>query len=183
VDQIKGVPLRGEIMRPWLIGAIALGAIIAGTLTELIILRMVNMPDATAISFATLWINMPYLGAIVLAALFRRNKAILIVLLVCVLIVSFVGVSLFDASATQQENARKQADNAILPGEDPNHGPAGMRKANADAGVVVGGFFSILLVVALPPIQLAALTIPTVIGYGLSVLFRRKEAITIAEQI
>jgi hypothetical protein len=58
-----------------------------------------------------------------------------------------------------------------------------MRKANADAGVVVGGFFSILLVVVLPPIQLAALTIPTVIGYGLSVLFRRKEVNAISEEI
>ncbi len=161
-------------MRPWLIGAIVLGAVTAGTLTELIILRMANMPDATAISLGTLWINMPYLAAIGLAVLFRRKNAILIVLFVCVLIVSFVGVSLFDASATQQEIARKQADNAILPGEDPNHGPAGMRKANADAGVFIGGFFTILLAVTLPPLQLAAVTIPTVIGYGLSVLLRRE---------
>ena len=160
-------------MRPWLIGAIVLGSLIAGTLTELSILRAIGMPDGSSV-LGTLWVTMPYIAA-ALAALFRKNKASLVVLLISLIIVALVGVMMFDSSATQQEIARKEAENAVLPGEDPSHGPAGMRKAGADAGVAIGGFFSILLAVILPPIQLAAVTIPTVIGYVISMLLRRKE--------
>jgi hypothetical protein len=99
----------------------------------------------------------------------------LIVLLVSLLIVSFVGVSMFNASADQKEISQKQADNAVRPGEDPNSGPGGIRKAGADTGAFIGEMFSILLVVALPPVQLGAVTIPTLIGYGISVLRRRQK--------
>jgi hypothetical protein len=159
----------------WLVGVIVLGSVIAGTLTELAVIRMVQMPDATAATLGTLWVTMPYLAAVVLSVLFRRNKAALIVLLVSLLIVSFVGVSMFDASATEQEVLQKEADNTVLPGEDPHRGPAGMRKANADMGVAAGGLFSILLAVILPPVQLATVTIPTVIGNGIAVLRRRRD--------
>jgi hypothetical protein len=82
--------------------------------------------------------------------------------------------TLFDASATQQEVARKQAENAALPSEDPEHGPAAMRKAGADMGVAVGGVFSITLAVVLPPLQLAAVAVAAGIGYGLSAWLRRR---------
>ncbi len=101
-------------------------------------------------------------------------------LLVALLIAAPVGLSLLNASATQQEIAEQQARDAVQPGEDPQHGPAGMRKAGADAGAAVGGAFSILLAVALPPVQLAAVLLPAVIAYGISALLRSREARQVA---
>jgi hypothetical protein len=47
-----------------------------------------------------------------------------------------------------------------------------MRKAGAEAGAAISGVFSILLLVVVPPIQLAAVVIPTAVGYGISALVR-----------
>jgi hypothetical protein len=162
-------------MRPWLVGGILLGAGVAGTLTELPLLRMVRPPDTTAAFLGALWITMPYLAATGLAVAARRNSAALIVLSVALLIAAPVGVFLFDASATQLELARKQAETAVLPGEDPEHGPGGMRKAGADAGVAAGGVFSILLAVVLPPIQLVVIAVPTIIAHGVSAWVHRRK--------
>jgi hypothetical protein len=161
-------------MRPWLVGAIVLGSAVAGTLTELIVFRMVRPPDSTAAILGALWVAMPYLAAAGLAVLFRRHTAALIALLIALLVAAPVGMFLFDASATQQEIARRQAENAVLPGEDPAHGPAAMRKAGADMGVAAGGVFSILLAVMLPPLQLAAVAVAAGIGYGVGACLRRR---------
>jgi hypothetical protein len=167
-------PLGGGVMRPWLVGAIVLGSAVAGTLTVLIVFRMVRPPDATAATLGALWVAMPYLAAAGLAVLRRRHTGALIALLIALLVAGLVGVSLFDSAATQQEIARKQAENAVLPGEDPQHGPAAMRRAGAEMGVAVGGVFSITLAVVLPPLQLAAVAIAAGIGYGVSAWLRRR---------
>jgi multisubunit Na+/H+ antiporter MnhG subunit len=88
--------------------------------------------------------------------------------LVALFIAAPVGLSLLNASATQQEIAEQQVRDAVQPGEDPDHGPAGMRKAGADMGAAVSSVFSILFVVVLPPVQLAAVLIPAVIAFGVS---------------
>jgi hypothetical protein len=157
-----------------LLGTIILGAAVAAALSIHMLFRMVQPPDAADEVPAAAWVAMPYLAAIALALLFRRGAIALSVLLVALLVAAVVGVSLFDASATQQETARQQAANAVLPGESPDSGPGGMRKAGADAVVFVGGAFSILLVLVLPPVQLAAVAIPAGIGYGISLWLRRR---------
>jgi hypothetical protein len=83
-------------------------------------------------------------------------------------------VSLLNSSATQYEAARQQAATAVGPGEDPSHGPAGMRKAGADMGVFVGGAFASALVVVLPPVQLVGLVIPAGIAFGISTWARSR---------
>jgi multisubunit Na+/H+ antiporter MnhG subunit len=163
-------------MRPWLLGAVLLGSAVAGILTEVILFRMVRPPDATAAVLGGLWVAMPYVAAAGLAVLFRRHAAALVVLLVALLIAAPVRLSLLNASATQQETAEQKVRDAVQPGEDPDHGPGGMRKAGADMGAAVSGVFSILLAVVLPPVQLAAVLIPTVIAYGVSALLRDREA-------
>jgi hypothetical protein len=92
---------------------------------------------------------------------------------ISLLVTGFVGVSLLDASATQQEVAAQQAREAVQPGEDPDHGPAGMRKAGADLAVSAGDAFSILLVVVLPPVQVLAVLIPVVIPAVMSAISRK----------
>jgi multisubunit Na+/H+ antiporter MnhG subunit len=163
-------------MRLGLVGLIVAGAGVAAALSELFVFRMVRPPDATAAALGGLWVAMPYLAAAGLAVLFRRHAAALVVLLVALLLAAPVGLSLLNASAARQEVAEQQARDAVRPGEDPDHGPAGMRRAGADLGAAVGGAFSILLVVVLPPAQFAAVLIPTVIAYGVSALLRGREA-------
>jgi multisubunit Na+/H+ antiporter MnhG subunit len=170
-------------MRPWLIGAVLLGSVVAGTLSEIILFRMVQPPDATAAVLGGLWVAMPYLAAAVLAGLLRRHTAALVVLLIALLLVAPVGLWLLNASATQQEVVEQQVRDAVQPGEDPDHGPAAMRKAGADMGAFVGGAFGILLVLVLPPAQLAAVLFPTVIAYGVSVLTRGREPQRVAAEV
>jgi hypothetical protein len=167
-------------MRTWLIGAVLIGSAVAGVPTEVLLFRMIRPPDATAAVLGGLWAGMPYLAAAGLAVLFRRHAAALVVLLVALLAAAPVGLFLLNASATQQESAEKQVRDAVQPGEDPDHGPAATRKAGADMGAAVCGVFSILLVVALPPVQFAAVFIPAVIAFGLSALFRERAARRVA---
>ena len=162
-------------MRPWLVGTILLSSATAGILTELSLFRMFQPPDQTSAILSGTWVAIPYLAAAGLAFLLRRNTVGLVVILIALLITAFVGVSLFDTSTTQQQIAEQQARDIVLPGEDANSGPGGMRKAGADSGVAIGGAFSILLVVVLPPVQFAAVVIPAVIGYGISVWLRQRQ--------
>jgi hypothetical protein len=167
-------PVRGGIVRQWLVGIIVVGAVVAGLVTELTAFRITRPPDATATALAGLWLASPYLAAAGLAVWARRHAAALIALLIALAVVGPIGVFLFDASATQQDIAAKQAQTAVLPGEDPDRGPAGMRKASADMGVFVGDGVGILLGVFLPPIQLAVVIASAGIGYGVSVWLRRR---------
>ncbi|OWK43584.1 hypothetical protein FRUB_03183 [Fimbriiglobus ruber] len=155
-----------------------MGSAVAGTLTNLILYRVTQPPDAIVAVLGVLWIAMPFLAASMLAVLLRRNTTSLVVLMIALLVVGAVGVSLMNASVTQQEIAQIQAQNAVLPGEDPDHGPGGMRKSGADLGVAIGGAFQILLAVILPPVQLAAVVIPTGVGYGISAWLRSRQRVS-----
>jgi hypothetical protein len=162
-------------MRPGLIGAVLLGSAVACALSEIIVFRATSPPDTTAAVLGGLWIAMPYLAAVGLALLFRRHTAPLVVLVIALFIAAPIGLSLLHASAAQQEVSKEEVRNAVQPGEDPDHGPAAMRKAGAEMGAGFGWGFSILLAVILPPIQLAAVFIPTLLAYGISALVRLRQ--------
>jgi hypothetical protein len=166
-------PAGGSVVR-WLVSFVVLGSVVAGTLSEVMLFRMFAPPDATAAFLGGAWVAMPFLVAAGMAPIVRRHRAALVTLLVTLLIVGGVGVSMLDAAATRHEVAREEAATAVLPGEDPDHGPAGMRKAGADMGVFVGGAFAIALVVVLPPAQLAGMVIPAGIAFGISTWTRSR---------
>ena len=163
-------------MRPWLVWLIVVGSAVAVTLSEVCVFRMVTPPDPSSAILGGVWVAMPYLAAVGLALLVRRHRAALVTLLVCLAGAAVVGVYLLDASATAHEVSRQQVATAVLPGEDPSHGPAGMRKSGAEMGEAVTGVFAILLVVVLPPVQLAAVMIPAAIAWGVSALARQPRA-------
>ena len=62
-------------MRQGVIGLIVAGSVIAAGLTELIVFRMVSPPDASAALLGGLWLAMPYLVAVMLAVMFRRQRS------------------------------------------------------------------------------------------------------------
>jgi hypothetical protein len=149
-------------------------AAVAAVATEVLLGRLVTPPDAGSAVLGGLWLAMPYLGAAGLAGLTRRHTPALVTLLVALVVAGGVGLFLLDASATQEEAARRQVETAVRPGEDPDRGPAAARQVGADLGATVSGAFSILLCVFLPPLQLTAVTVPTVIAWVVSALFRRR---------
>jgi hypothetical protein len=161
-------------VRAWLVGAIVLTAAVAAVLTEMHVLRMARPPDATAAVLGGGWVALPYLVAAGLAIAVRRHAHALVALLVTLLAAAVVGVFLFDTSATAMETARRQAATAVLPGEDPSSGGAGMRKAGADAGVTITGVFSILVAVVVPPAQLAAILVAAGVGAFVSYWLRHR---------
>ncbi len=161
-------------MGPKLVWAVTLASAAGCAASEFLLFRMVLPPDASSALLAALWVAMPYLAAVGLAALLSRNTTALGVLLAALLIAGLIGVYLFSGSATQQANAERQAREAVLPGEDPTRGAAAMRKTGADAGAAITGAFSILVVLVVPPAQLAAVVIPAAIGYGVSALRARR---------
>ena len=163
-------------MRAWLIWFIVVGSAAAGALSELYLFRMVTPPDASSAALGGLWVAMPYLAAVGLAFLARRHQAALITLLIVVLLAGIVGVSLLEASATAHEESRRQSATAVMPGEDPNSGPAAMRKSGAEMGEAITGVFAILLVVVLPPVQLAGVVIPGSVAWVISAAVRRARA-------
>jgi hypothetical protein len=158
-------------VRFWLVGTIVAAAAVAATLTVVILRRMAAPPDPGAAVLGGGYVALPYLAAAGLAVAARRHTFALVVLLVTLLAAAAVGLFLFDASATAMETARRQAATAVLPGEDPDRGPAAKRKAGADMGVAVGGAFSILVAVVVPPAQLAAILaaagVAALVSYGL----------------
>jgi F0F1-type ATP synthase assembly protein I len=162
-------------MQQWLAGSVLLASAVAGILSELFLFRVGRPPDEVAAVLGGLWIAMPYLAAVGMAALFRRSTPALVALLIALLITSGVGLSMYHASAKQQEAAEQQLRDAVQPGEDPDHGPAAKRKTGAEVGVAIGWAFSILLLVVLPPVQLAAMFLPTLITYGVAVMVREPE--------
>jgi len=170
-------------MRCWLIGAILVGSAVASILSVILVFRMTSPPDAMAAVLGGLWIAMPFLAAAGLTALTYRHIAPLVTLLIALLISAAIGLSIYNASATQQEAAQQRVRDAVQPGEAPDSGPAGMRKAGADAGASIGWVFSILLAVVLPPVQLATLVIPTLVAYGVSALLGAREARQVPEHV
>jgi hypothetical protein len=171
---IASTAFREIVMRKGLVGLIVIGTAIAAALTELILFRIVRPPDETSALLGGLWVALPYLATAGLALLLHRRPATLIVLLIGFLIAAGFGLSLLGNAATQQAIAEQNVKTAVLPGEGPNRGPAGMRKSGAEVGAAITGVFSILLLVVVPPAQLAVVVIPTAIGYGVSALARTR---------
>jgi hypothetical protein len=159
-------------MRPGLIGLIVGGSVIATCLTELIVFRMVSPPDASAALLGGAWLAMPYLVAVMLAVMFRNSPVPLTVLLVTLALSSAAGVSLFSNMAVNQKAAEQEVKDAVLPGEDSNHGPAAVRRSGAEIGRSITSVFSILLAVFVPPVQVAVLIVPTLIAWGVSAAVR-----------
>jgi hypothetical protein len=157
-------------MRPGFTGLILIGAGIAAALTEVIVFRMVRPPDGASALLGGLWVAMPYLAAAGLALLVRRHHAALIALLVALLVAAGVGLPLLGNAATQQAAAERQVKTAVQPGEDPDRGPAAMRKSGAEIGHSITSVFSILLAVFVPPIQLGVVLVPTAIAWAVSAL-------------
>jgi hypothetical protein len=164
-------------MRQGLVWAILIGSAVAAVLSEVMLFRMFDPPDAVAALLGGAWVGMPFLGTAGLAMLVRRSPAALAVMLVALLGAGFVGVSVLKSSADQQAESRQQVRDAVQPGEDPSHGPAAKRQAGAEMGATISSAFAIAAVVFVPPVQLAAVVIPTLIGYGVSALFRRREGV------
>src|SRR5690242_16809749 len=107
-------PAGGRVMR-WLVGLVVLGSAVAGALSEVLLFRMFEPPDATAAVLVGAWVALPFLAAAGMALIVRRHPAALVTLLVALLVAGKVGVSLLDASATQYEVARQQAATAVGP--------------------------------------------------------------------
>src|SRR5262245_11219603 len=158
-------------MRSALLTAIGIVAAVGSGLSLYFVFSMVNPPDSPAYILGSLWILMPYLPALLAAGLWRRYRGALIPLLVALALVTFVGVSFYQSSAAAHADARRQQETAVQPGEDPNSGPAAMRKSGADVGVFFSDVFSILFAVVIPPVQFVGVILPTLIVYAVS---RRK---------
>jgi hypothetical protein len=150
-------------MQKRLVWAIIIGSAVAGAATEALVFRFARPPDATAAVLGGLWLAMPYLAAALLACLCRRLRTTLVVLAVLLALAAFVGISFTYSAVSQQAVADQQVKDAVQPGEDPNHGPAAMRKSGAEMGAAIGFGFLIVLAVVVPPVQTAVIAIPTII--------------------
>jgi hypothetical protein len=148
------------------------GAAVAAAVTELLVFRYTKPPDASATVLGGLWLAMPYFVTVMLAYIFSRQQGPLTVLAVLLALAAFVGISFTASAVSQQAAAEQQAATAVLPGEDPSHGPAAMRKSGAEMGAAIGFGFLIVLAIVVPPVQTAVIVIPTVIA---GVLERARE--------
>jgi hypothetical protein len=154
-----------------------LAALVSTALAVLFVSRAFPPPDSTAAALAVGWLGGPYLLAGVLALLLRRHSTALGALLATVVLAGAVGAVVYDSIASGVIKARREAETAVLPGEDPNHGPAGMRRAGADLGSFVTDVFGVAVLVVVPPVQAFAVAVAGGIGYALSV-WRRGRAET-----
>jgi hypothetical protein len=172
------------VHRP-LLWAVLLAALASAALAVAFVSRAFPPPDASAAVIAAGWLGGPYLLAGVLAVVLRRRSAVLGSLLAAVALGGVVGAVLFAEVADAVVTARQQAVTAVLPGEDPDRGPGGMRRAGADLGSFVTDVFGVAVVVVVPPVQAFAVAAAAGVGYALSVWRRgRAEArrVWVAEQ-
>jgi len=142
--------LPGKNHATALVWAVLIVSAAACALSEVIVFQSTSPPDAIAAALGGLWIAMPFLAVAGLAVVLRRHTAALATLLIALLVAAPVGLFLLNAAAAQQEVAQQQAR-------------------------AWGGLFSILLAVWIPPVQFAALLIPTLIAYGVSAFPRRPQ--------
>jgi hypothetical protein len=164
-------PILTGVVMLW---AILTVAAVACVLSEVALFRMFNPPDATLALLAGAWVAMPFLGSAGLAALLRKKTVALTVLLVSLVLMSFGGVSILFHMATQQAQLQQEVRDVVQPGEDPSHGPAGMRKSGAEAGAAIGDVITAGFVMFIPPVQLAGVVLPTLIGWGVGALVGRR---------
>lgn len=159
------------------VGTLLLGSLLVGVLSEVFVARMVHPPDEAAAFLGGLWIAMPFLATALLTLLIRRHSGALTVLLIVFLIAGGIGLEMYFNAASIHSQAREEVRTAVLPGEDPSHGPAAMRKTGADVGAFVTDVFSILLCVIVPPVQLGFVLFPSLIAYAVSRRRRGKEEV------
>jgi hypothetical protein len=164
-------------VRPWLVWLIVVGSAVACTLSEIYLFKMVSPPDVQSALLGGLWIAMPFLLAAGLALLARRHRAALITLLVCSILSGVVGVYLLEAAAAERERSRQELATAVLPGEDPNRGAGGKRKAGAEIADTITSVFALFLAVVLPPIQVGAVAVPAGIAWAISAAVRANRAV------
>src|SRR5690606_12512950 len=88
-----------------------------------------------------------------------------------------VGGSVYESVSSAILRARHEVETAVLPGENPNSGPGGMRRAGADLGAFVSDVIGVAVLVVIPPAQALAVAVASGVGYMLSVWMRgRAEA-------
>jgi hypothetical protein len=155
-------------MRLWLVSAIIGVSLAAGGLTEIILFRAFRPPDTQVALVGATWVVLPYLAAIGFAVGFRRPVTALVAILVILLVTAPVALFLLSTAAEGMVAARQQAATAVLPGESPDHGPGGMRKAGADLGVALAGVFDVVVTGVVPPVQLLIVGTTAILGYVVS---------------
>jgi hypothetical protein len=151
-----------------LLWATLLAALVSTVFAVLFVSRAFPPPDSTAAALGVAWLGGPFLLAVILAVILRRHSAALWALLVTVALAGTVGAVLYDSVASGALKARREAETAVLPGEDPHSGPGGMRKAGADFGAFVTDVVGVAVLVVVPPVQALAVAAAAGIGYALS---------------
>lgn len=152
-----------------------LAALVSTALAVLFVSRAFPPPDSSAAALAVGWLGGPYLLAVVLAVVLRRHPTALWALLATVVLAGLIGAVLCAEIADTVVAARREAETAVLPGEDPDRGPGGMRKTGADLGSFVTDVFGVVVLVVVPPVQALAVAVAAGVGYTLSV-WRRGRA-------
>ncbi len=142
---------------------------------EILLHRLVAPPDTDSIVAGGLWLGLPYLAAATLAGLARRHAAALVTLFVTLVAAAGIGLYLRTVATLEHDRSHREVATAVHPGEDPNRGAAGMRKSGAEMGEFFTGALSIFLCVIVPPVQLAAIVVPTMIAWVASALVRRED--------
>jgi hypothetical protein len=159
-------------VRRLLLAAILLASLGLSGFSVRAVTRGFPPPDASATALVIAWLCWPFLMAALLSGLFHRRAAVLVALLFAVVAAGVVGATLYDSAASQALVARQEAATAVLPGEDADRGPGGMRKAGADMGSFVTDLFGMAVVVIVPPIQAVGVVLAFGLGLALS-LWRR----------
>jgi hypothetical protein len=164
------------VFRP-LVWAVVLASLVSAALAVLFVSRAFVPPDSSATGLLILWLGGPFLLAVVLAVVLRRHRAALWTLLAAVVLTGAVGASVYDSVASGVLQARRDAETAVLPGEDPTRGAAAMRKSGADLGSFFADVFGVAVLVVIPPVQVLAVAAAAGVGYAVSVWLRgRAEA-------
>ena len=160
-------------MRRGLFLVTVIGSAVAAVATEAILTRLLHQVDGSLAMLACAWAGLPYILAALLAYVRRTRTAQLAAVLVALALSAFVGLSLFGNALVMTEKSDRDVSHAVLPGEDPSHGPAAMRKTGADAGQAIGRVVSAGLIALVPLAQLLVIAVASIAGYIVSAVTRR----------
>ena|SRR5579883_2708868 len=155
-------------MRPWLFGTAIVGSLAAGGFSEVILFRAFRPPDTQTALAGAVWVVLPYLAAVGFAVGFRRYTPSLVAIFVALLVTTPIALILLTAASETVVAARQQVETAVLPGESPDSGPGGMRKAGADLGFAFAGIFDVVVTGVVPPAQFVVVSVAAVVGYALA---------------
>jgi hypothetical protein len=152
------------------------GAAVGFVWVEILLYRLDTSPDVESAVLGALWLGFPYLAAAALAGLARRHGAAQVTLLVTLVVAGGIGLYLLTVATVEHERSHHEVVTAVHPGEDPHRGAAGMRKSGAEMSEFFTGALSLFLCVVVPPVQLAAIVVPTLIAWVVSALARGRDA-------